>query len=119
MRAQEWGGKEGENSFAGIIAWQRYLGSSGKGFRMYRFTSAHIIKAQNVLRHAAGMWEETFDERQFIAALRAEILALRAGGRTWVEISDLLRIKAHIEIDPETLAALSPEPRRKKRIFRS
>lgn len=81
---------------------------------MYRFTMAHAMKGRKVLRQAAGMWEETFDEGQFVGMLSEEIRALRSKCLSWEEISALLRANAHIEIDPAILATYCADVRRKR-----
>lgn len=81
---------------------------------MYRFTMDHVIKGRKTLRQAAGMWEETFNERQYAQMLADEIRTLRGIHFSDEEIAELLRTKAHIEIEPATIAACAGVTRRKK-----
>lgn len=70
---------------------------------MTQFNLDQAMKAQAVLRSAAGEGEELFDEQQLVGMLSDEIRALRASGSTDESIAALLKTDAGLDLDAETI----------------
>lgn len=70
---------------------------------MAQFDLGQAMKAQTVLRSAAGEREEFFDEQQLVGMLSDEIRALRASGFTDESIAALLKTNAGLDLDAETI----------------
>lgn len=70
---------------------------------MAQFNITQAMKAQAALRAAAGEGEETFDEKQLVGMLSDEIRALRDSGATDGQISALLKTRADVDLDAETI----------------
>ncbi|MDQ2799927.1 MAG: hypothetical protein M3Y13_09820 [Armatimonadota bacterium] len=70
---------------------------------MTQFNLGQAMKAQAVLRSAAGEGEELFDEQQLVGMLSDEIRALRASGSTDENIAALLKTNAGLDLDAEAI----------------
>lgn len=70
---------------------------------MNEFSLEQAMKAQAALRDAAGAGEERFDARQLIGMLSDEIRVLRDSGLNDEAIAALLKTKADLAIDAETI----------------
>jgi|GEM_PF-5612630 len=70
---------------------------------MAQFSLDQAMKAQAALRTAAGEGEEFFDEQQLVGMLSDEIRTLRTSGSTDEEIVALLKAKADLDVDADTL----------------
>ena len=70
---------------------------------MAQFNLTQAMKAQAVLREAAGAGEEVFGEEQLVGMLSDEIRALRASGSTDESIAALLQTRARVDLSAETI----------------
>ena len=67
------------------------------------------LHARSVLRSAAGLGEEKFDESELVGMLSDEIRALRDQGSSEDEIAGILQTQADIRVTPEALRNLPEE----------
>ena len=71
--------------------------------RMYPLEEA--LKAQKVLREAAGLGPEAFPIQAFIGMISDEIESLRKRGKTDAEIAAMVEANSAIRISAEEIAA--------------
>ena len=71
---------------------------------MAQFSLDQAMRAQAVLRAAAGEGEASFDEPQLIGMLSDEIRALRSSGATDEDIAALLRSDAGLDLGAEAIS---------------
>ena len=68
------------------------------------YTLDQALRARSVLRSAAGLGEERFDDAELVNMLTDEIRALREQGTTDEDIVETLRSRADVSIDASALS---------------
>ena len=76
---------------------------SQEGKSMTQYSLDQALRAQSVLRAAAGAGEERFDEQQLVGMLSDEIRALRESGSSDQDIAALLKTDVGIDLSAEMI----------------
>jgi len=80
---------------------------------MKTYTIEQALRAQKVLRDAAGLGTEMFPIQAFVGMISDEIEALRSQGKTDEEIANLITANANIEITASEIADNFASPERR------
>ncbi len=77
--------------------------------RTMGYSLDQALRARSVLRSAAGLGEETFNENELVGMLSDEIRALRDKGSSEEDIAGILQTQADVRVLPEALRNLPEE----------
>jgi len=79
------------------------------------FTAEEAVTVQRELRRAMGLEAERFPLPAFVGMISDEIEQLRAGGRTDIEIAQIVKASIGRDLDPETIARFYAPPEARRR----